>query len=214
MGGSTPSAMKPIKTRAPTLPPARLDSTTLVPSARPTEPSFFRRRHRSRLLRLLWCATGMSVGVGLALALVGPPASPFLLASLGGSAVFLFGLTRAPAAQPRALFGGHLGGAAIGIACFQLFGDALYVYVLAQVLVLIFMLSTRTMHPPAGANPMLMVHAHASWSALAHPVLLGVTVLALVAMAWSRLSPGLVHYPVEPLAPSPPTMFWGGWDET
>ena len=42
--------------------------------------------------------------------------SPFLLASLGGSAVFLFGLTRAPAAQPRALIGGHLGGALIGSA--------------------------------------------------------------------------------------------------
>ncbi|WP_256377075.1 HPP family protein [Nitrosospira multiformis] len=83
-----------------------------------------------------------------------------VLASPGGSAVFLFGLTRAPAAQPRALFGGHPGGALIGIACYQLFGDSLWVYALAQVLALWYMLLTRTVHPPAGANPMIMIHAH------------------------------------------------------
>jgi len=59
---------------------------------------------------------GAAAGISLALSLAGPPVSPFLLASLGGSAVFLFGLTRAPAAQPRALIGGHVGGALIGIA--------------------------------------------------------------------------------------------------
>lgn len=155
----------------------------------------------------------MSAGVFLALSLVAPPSSPFLLASLGGSAVFLFGLTKAPAAQPRALFGGHLGGAFIGIACYQLLGDTLPVYVLAQSLALAYMLMTRTMHPPAGANPMLMIYVHAGWSTLLHPVLLGVTALAAVAFVWSRLYPGLAHYPVSVFEPSPPSMFWGGWDQ-
>src|SRR3989304_2668426 len=110
------------------------------------------------LLRLLWCAFGAAAGVGAALALAGPSVSPFMLASLGGSAVFLFGLTRAPAAQPRALFGGHLGGALIGIACYQFFGEALWVYALAQVLTLGYMLLTRTVHPPAGANSLIMIY--------------------------------------------------------
>ncbi len=109
--------------------------------------------HRSPIARLLWCALGAAVGIALSLFLVAPPASPFFFASLGGSAVFLFGLTRAPAAQPRALFGGHLGGALIGIACYQLLGDSLWVYVVAQVLVLWYMLITKTVHPPAGAEP-------------------------------------------------------------
>lgn len=65
--------------------------------------------HRSPVVRILWCAIGVAAGIALALSVADPSASPFLLASLGGSAVFLFGLTRAPAAQPRALFGGHLG---------------------------------------------------------------------------------------------------------
>lgn len=171
------------------------------------------RWHRRPAVRLLWCLFGAGVGIGMALAIAGPALSPFLLASLGGSTVFLFGLTRAPAAQPRSLFGGHLGGALAGIACFQWFGDAWWVYVLAQVIGVALMLSTRTVHPPAGANPIIMVHAQAGWSALVHPVLIGVLTLAVVAMIWSRLYPGLARYPQRWLDPSPPRMLWGGWDD-
>lgn len=169
--------------------------------------------HRHPVARLLWCAIGAAIGIALALFLVAPPASPFFLASLGGSTVFLFGLTRAPAAQPRALFGGHLGGALIGITCYQAFGDALWVYALAQVLALSFMLLTKTVHPPSGANPILMVYTHAGWSALWQPVLIGVSALAIVATIWSRLFPGLVRYPVAWFDRSPPHTFWGGWGE-
>jgi CBS-domain-containing membrane protein len=169
--------------------------------------------YRLPVFRLLWCALGAAVGISLALFLVAPPVSPFLLASLGGSAIFLFGLTRAAAAQPRALFGGHLGGALIGIACYQFFGDALWVYALAQILALCYMLLTKTMHPPAGVNPLIMISSHAGLSALWQPVFIGVLSLALVAVVWSRLYPGLSRYPVAWLDRSPPTTFWGGWNE-
>jgi CBS-domain-containing membrane protein len=169
--------------------------------------------HRHPLARLLWCMFGIAAGIALALAVSEFPASPLLLASLGGSAVFLFAFTRIAAAQPRALVGGHLNGALVGIACYQFFGDALWVYVLAQSLTLALMLVTRTVHPPAGANPILMIHAQASWLALIQPVLLGVGALMLVAVVWSRLYPGLVRYPVAPWTPSPVRISWGGWED-
>jgi CBS-domain-containing membrane protein len=52
------------------------------------------------ITRLLWSGAGAAVALGLVLALVNPPTDILLLASFGGTAVFLFGLTRAPAAQP------------------------------------------------------------------------------------------------------------------
>jgi CBS-domain-containing membrane protein len=163
--------------------------------------------------RLAWCALGAAVALALVLWLVDPPSSPLLVASFGGTAVFLFGLTRAPAAQPRALFGGHLIGALAGIVCVRLFGDAMWVYVLALALALILMLVTGTVHPPAGANPLIMVQSHASFVALLDPVAAGVGLLALVAFVWSRLLPRTVRYPANWRDRSPPSLFWGGWVE-
>ena len=162
---------------------------------------------------MVWCALGIAAGISVALLFAGPPASPILLASLGGSAVFLFGLTNAPAAQPRALFGGHLGSALIGILCYQVFGDALWVYALAQALALGFMLLTRTVHPPAGANPLIMIYGHSTVSALWQPIFIGVLSLAIVAAIWTRLVTGLSRYPVAWFDPSPRTSIWGHWEE-
>jgi CBS-domain-containing membrane protein len=156
--------------------------------------------------------TGAMAGLGLALYWL-DVSTPFMLASLGGSTVFLFGLTRAAAAQPRALFGGHLGGALIGIACYQLMGESLAVYAMSVALTLAYMLITKTVHPPAGANPLIMIHSHTGLSALWNPVGGAVLILALAAYFWSRLIPELVHYPVNWLECSPPAMFWGGWDD-
>ena len=166
-----------------------------------------------KLFRLAVSSAGAALSLGLVLRFADPPSAPFFLASLGGSTVFLFGLTRTPAAQPRALFGGHLGGIFIGMLCYGLFGDAVWVYVLALVLTMVFMLATRTVHPPAGANPLIVMHTPAAAAAVWAPVLMGVGLLALCAMLWSRLFPGMVHYPCRWLAPSPPSMGWGAWDE-
>lgn len=156
-----------------------------------------------RALRFLWIMAGLGAGVWLALWLAGPLVSPSLFASLGGSAIFVFGLSNHASAQPRALFGGHLGSAIIGIACYELFSDYLWVYVLAFVLASAFMFLTRTVHPPAAANPLIMICSHHGFMGLWRPVFVGVIMLALVAYIWSRLLPGTTRYPVSWLEPSP-----------
>lgn len=146
--------------------------------------------NRGKLLEIIWSAIGATIAIALALWVAGNRTSPFLLFSLGGSTVFLFALTDTESAQPRALFGGHLGGAVIGIFCYQIFGDGLWVSVAAVVLTMVFMIVTRTIHPPAGANPLIMVYHHAGIFSLLQPVGAGVFTLFLVAILWSRIRPG------------------------
>jgi CBS-domain-containing membrane protein len=92
--------------------------------------------------------------------------------------------------------GGHFGGALIGILCFQILGDALWVSAAAVALTMALMVMTRTVHPPAGANPLLMVHNHAGFYALLNPVGIAVLALFATAMLWSRLGCGK-KYPLK-----------------
>ena len=167
---------------------------------------------KRQLLRLIWVATGASVTLFLAL-FITRSASPILLASLGGTTLFLFGLSTSAAAQPRAVFGGHLLSSAIGVIAFQYFGDSLYVSVVAVVITICVLLLTRTVHPPAGANPLIMIQAHASVVHLGMTVLSGVTAIVLVAWLWSRVGFGDTRYPVSWNQPSPPTANWGIWND-
>jgi CBS-domain-containing membrane protein len=164
------------------------------------------------LLRLLWVMAGSTVAITLALYLT-QASSPLLLASLGGTTLFLFGLSALPAAQPRAVFGGHLISSLIGVIAFQLFGDSLSVTVMALVVTIGILLLTRTVHPPAGANPLIMIQAHASFSHIGFTVLLGVVTISAVAFVWSRLGVGKQKYPVSWTQPSPPSMNWGIWSD-
>jgi len=164
------------------------------------------------ILRLLWVLLGSSIAISLALWAT-QATSLLMLASLGGTTLFLFVLTTAPAAQPRAVFGAHLIGALIGIIAYQLFGDGFWVYVIALVVTISILLLTRCVHPPAGANPLIMIQAHASFIHLGVTVLTGVLIIFSVAYIWSRLGVGSRKYPVSWTQPSPPSLNWSLWDQ-
>jgi hypothetical protein len=60
-------------------------------------------------------------------------------------------------AQPRALIGGHLLSAAVGLAMVTLAGPEPWAAAVAVGLAMIFMHGTDTFHPPAEINPLLVV---------------------------------------------------------
>jgi CBS-domain-containing membrane protein len=116
---------------------------------------------------------------------------PWLLPSLGGSCVILFGMPRGIMAQPRSFLGGHLISTMVGLV-FRMGHDAmggpLELWLAGAVgVALAAMAATRTIHSPAGANPVVVFVEGAGWAFLATPLLPGLATLFLVAFAANNL---------------------------
>jgi CBS-domain-containing membrane protein len=78
----------------------------------------------------------------------------------------------------------------------------------------VLMLLTKTVHPPAGANPLIMIQAQAGLIHLGAVVMLGVLAIFIVAYVWSRLGVGHCKYPLLWNQPSPPNRNWGIWTDS
>jgi CBS-domain-containing membrane protein len=102
------------------------------------------------------------------------------------SIALVMGAPDAEPAQPRALVGGHLVSAVVGLAVLKLAGPHGWAAAVAVGLAILAMVVTDTFHPPAGINPLLVVTNNLSWSFLLVPVLAGVLLLTLFAYVWHR----------------------------
>ncbi|NEW09200.1 HPP family protein [Paenibacillus sp. SYP-B3998] len=116
-----------------------------------------------------------------------------LMAPFGASCVIAFALPQSPLAQPRSLVGGHVLSTLIGLSALTAFGTHAWSMALAVGAAITLMQLTRTLHPPAGADPLLVMLTGAKWSFLFTPVLLGALVLVLVALCYHRVTK--VAYP-------------------
>ena len=143
-----------------------------------------------------------AVGAGLAITLTGfltgmvigsDPAVPWLVASMGASAVLAFVLPASPLAQPWPVIGSHLLAAAIGLACHGLITVPWLAAGLAVLLAIAGMNLLRCLHPPAGGTAVLTALATPAiaalgWQFLIVPLGLNLAVLILLALAYNRLT--------------------------
>ncbi len=108
---------------------------------------------------------------------------PLILGSFGASCVLLFGFPDAVFSQPRNLIGGHALCSLIGLGFLKLLGPDWWFMALAVGTALALMLATRTVHPPAGSNPVIIFLTQPDWQFLWFPTLGG----ALVLLCLSRI---------------------------
>jgi CBS-domain-containing membrane protein len=152
-----------------------LDKTD-IPTLRSALPSL-----SPRVLRGFLGGTAAIALVGMLAKLTG---LPLVIAPFGASSVLLFAAPDSAFAQPRSLVLGHLIASAIGLAVFWLAGSGIWPMALATGLAIAAMQLTRTVHPPAGADPLvIMLAGTGSASFLLFPVLAGVLCLLAVAQA-------------------------------
>lgn len=118
-----------------------------------------------------------------------------LLGSFGSSALLLFGLPEAALSQPRNVVLGHVGASLIALACLALLGAGWWVVGVATGLAVGFMMLTRTVHPPAGANPIIIFLSKPGWGLFLGSTLAGAIALVALAVVYHRMA-GRHKYPV------------------
>jgi CBS-domain-containing membrane protein len=158
----------------------------------PTLPAGRPKRRRQPPQRLLAGFLGTTFALLGCVALLRLTEHPWLLPSLGGSCVILFGMARGVMAQPRSFLGGHLLATLVGLG-FRLgyvsFGGPIELWAAAAVgAALTAMAATRTLHSPAGANPLVVFAEQAGPGFLFAPLLPGLAVLFGVAFVVNNLA--------------------------
>lgn len=100
---------------------------------------------------------GLLITVLLARLTLSAGTAPFLVASMGATAVLLFAASSSPMAQPWSVLGGHLVSAVIGITCATRIDDPALAAALAGGGAIAAMLLLRCLHPPGGATALMPV---------------------------------------------------------
>ncbi len=142
---------------------------------------------RFGVLSLVGAWAACAAAMVLVLALMEFEQVPWLLASLGGSCVIIFGMPETKMAQPRSLIGGHVVGSIVGLIFAHEFGTGWPVMATAVATALVLMMVTDTIHSPAGADPLIVISTGAPWWFLIEPLGISLAVLFVTAIAYHRL---------------------------
>lgn len=138
----------------------------------------------------LHSATGGAIAIAIVALLTHFTKSPFLMAPFGATCVLAFGVPNSPLAQPRNIIGGHLISTFIGVLCFYLLGNEWYSLALGVGLSIGIMQLTKTTHPPAGADPIVVILGAETFSFIINPVLSGAIVITIIALIFNNLHKG------------------------
>ncbi|MBI5026529.1 MAG: HPP family protein [Nitrospirae bacterium] len=150
------------------------------------------------LTEVIWSWLGSVIGIGICSYLSSRYFEPrdliLIIGSFGASAVLVYGAIKSPLAQPRNLIGGHIISGLVGVACYQLFGETIWIAAAFGVsLAIVAMLLTKTLHPPGGATALIAVIGGKKIHDLGFlyafiPAGLGAVILLIVALLINNLS--------------------------
>jgi CBS-domain-containing membrane protein len=133
---------------------------------------------------IAWAALGGFAGIFIVAQAGAALQLALLLGSFGASCVLLFGYPEAAFAQPANVVLGHLISAGFGLFFLHVVGPQPWSLGCALGCAIAAMMITRTVHPPAGSNPVIVFLSHPGWGFLIFPVLGGAVLLTLIALVF------------------------------
>ena len=129
---------------------------------------------------------GAMLAIGVVAYLAVKSGTPLVLGSFGASCVLLFSFPDNPFSQPRNVIGGHFVTSLTGLVFLAAFGSTWWSMALALACAISLMHLTRTVHPPAGSNPIIVMLSVPGWSFLLTPTLCGSVLLVAVALVFNN----------------------------
>jgi len=111
----------------------------------------------------------------------------WLIPPFGASMVLVMAVHESPLAHPKNILFGHILSALAGVFIFSLLGSSFISLGLAVGLAIFLMMSTKTVHPPAGANPIIAILGAKGISFILMPVAVGASFIVLFAIIYNKV---------------------------
>ena len=144
--------------------------------------------NKSKLINAIFSASGAFVCICfLAYLNSSIEGAIWLIPPFGASMVLVMAVYDSPLAKPKNLILGHILSALSGVIIFYLFGNTFISLGLGVALAVFVMMITDTVHPPAGANPIIVILTGQSLSFVILPVAIGAFIIVVFAYLYNKL---------------------------
>jgi CBS-domain-containing membrane protein len=111
----------------------------------------------------------------------------WLIPPFGASLVLVMAVHESPLASPRNVFFGHVLSASSGVLMFYFLGNTAFSIALGLGFAISLMMLTKTVHPPAGANPIIAVLGAKTFEFVIMPVAIGASFIVLFALLYNKI---------------------------
>ena len=111
----------------------------------------------------------------------------WLIPPFGASLVLVMAVHNSPLASPRNVFFGHVLSASSGVLMFYFFENTALSIALGLSLAIMAMQITNTVHPPAGANPIIAILGAKTFEFVIMPVAIGASFIVIFALVYNKI---------------------------
>ena len=111
----------------------------------------------------------------------------WLIPPFGASLVLVMAVHDSPLASPRNVFFGHVLSASSGVLMFYFFENTSLSIALGLALAIMAMQITNTVHPPAGANPIIAILGAKTFEFVIMPVAIGASFIVIFALIYNKI---------------------------
>ena len=144
--------------------------------------------NKQALINALFSSLGAFVCIGfLAYLNSSIEGAIWLIPPFGASMVLVMAVYDSPLAKPKNLILGHILSALSGVIIFYLLGNTFVSLGFGVALAVFVMMITNTVHPPAGANPIIAILGAKTFDFVIMPVAIGASFIVIFAWIYNKI---------------------------